>query len=178
MVISYFVVSWPDNKIPIMKLILASLSVILLCSVFSCTKTNNVKTTVYDTTTQIFKDTTVIKDTVWEKTARNPIVGLWVGTFQVVGDAVDSFYYSFSIDSNGIMYTSDINASASSSSTGPWQLNGINYTASLTAMNGVTPENKQSVTAIYDSVAGTLSGQNVFTQGTGATTTFYFIRVQ
>ena len=119
-------------------------------STVSCTKTNNVKTTLYDTTTQIFKDTTVINDTVWEKTAKNPIVGLWVGTFKVNGDAVDSFYYSFAIDSNGMMITADINASSSSSSAGPWHLNGTTFTATLTALNGITPESVQAVTATYE----------------------------
>lgn len=161
-----------------MKAILSTLIVLSLITIISCTKTNNVNTYIHDTTTVIHYDTTVLKDTVWEKNPRNPIVGLWVGTFKVPGDAVDSFYYSFAIDSNGMMYTSDINASASSSSTGPWQLSGKNFTATLTAMNGVSPEPMQAVTAIYDSVAGTLSGQNVYTRGSGLNTTFFLIRVK
>lgn len=159
-----------------MKFILTCLPVILLFSVFSCSKTNNVKTTVYDTTTQIIKDTTVLKDTVWERTARNPIVGLWVGTFKVDGDAVDSFYYSFAIDSNGQMISIDADAAGNSASgAGPWHLNGTTFTASLNALGA--PGNVQGVTATYDSVGGTLSGQNNYTEGSGLNTNFYLIRV-
>jgi len=153
-----------------MKLLLSSLLVISFFCIFSCTKNNNVKTTAYDTTT------IVINDTVWERTPRNPIVGFWAGTFKYAGNTTDSFYYSFNIDSNGVMYTTDIDANASSGSTGPWQLNGTSFTATLTGMNGATPEIVQSVTATYDSVAGTLSGTNVFIQGMGTTTTFYLLR--
>jgi hypothetical protein len=160
-----------------MKPLLPGLLALFLCSIISCTKTTNVKTTVYDTTTQIFKDTTIVRDTVWEKTARNPIVGLWVGTFKNDGDAVDSFYYSYNIDSTGMMIADDINGVGSSASAaGPWQLNGTTFTATLSALN--TSGSVQAVTATYDSVAGTLSGQVNFTQGSGSNATLYLIRVK
>lgn len=140
-------------------------------STVSCTKTGNVKTTVYDTTTQI------LKDTVWENTTKNPIVGLWVGTFKIDGDATDSFYYSFDIDSNYRVITTAIAAAGnSSSSDGPWQLNGTTFTCTLTQLG--LPSDVQAVTAVYDSVAGTLSGQNNYIQGSGLNTTFLLLRVQ
>jgi hypothetical protein len=162
-----------------MKYILTSLAAISLLSVISCTKTNNVKTTVYDTTTQIFKDTTIIRDTVWEKTAKNPIVGLWVGTYKVQGgNAADSFYYSFTIDSTGTMITTAIGATNNSTSTaGTWQLAGTNFTATVTELNGGSPLFVQALTGAYDSTAGTLTGQGIVTQGSGATETYLLFRV-
>lgn len=156
-----------------MKLLLPCIVFAILCTVYSCTKTDNVKTTIYDTVTKIYKDT------IWEKQPRNPIVGLWVGTFKNPGDAIDSFYYSYAIDSNGVMYATDINGpGASSSATGPWQLNGTAFTATLTAMNGTTPEGVQSTSAVYDSVQGTLTGQVSVVSGAGSSLSFYLIRVQ
>jgi hypothetical protein len=163
--------SW-DKITPIMKFILTSIAVFALLSIMSCTKTNNVKTTVYDTTT------VVVRDTTYQTSPRNPIVGLWVGTFKPDGDAIDSFYFSLAINSNGMLISSDINASASSSSAGPWQLTGTAFTATLTALNGVTPESVQALTATYDSVAGTLSGNCNYTQGSGLNINFLLLRVQ
>ena len=153
-----------------MKPLLPALLVLFFCSIFSCTKTNNVKTTVYDTTT------VVVRDTVYQTSARNPIVGLWIGTFKVDGDATDSFYYSFNIDANGQMISLDADAAGNSASgAGPWQLNGTAFTASLNALDA--PGNVQGIAASYDSVGGTLSGQNNYTQGSGLNTTFLLFRV-
>jgi hypothetical protein len=156
-----------------MKLLLPGLLAIFFCSIFSCTKTNNVTTTAYDTTT------VVVRDTVYYTPHSNPIVGLWVGTYTVFGDAVESFYYSFNIDSNGMMITIAIGANnTSSSSAGPWQLSGTAFTSSLTTLDGGSPVYVQACTAVYDSTAGTLAGQVVPTQGSGLSGNFLLLRVQ
>lgn len=154
-----------------MKPLPPALLVLFFCSIFSCTKTNNVKTTVYDTTT------VVVRDTVYQTSPKNPIVGFWVGTFKIDGNAADSFYYSFTIDANGQMITTDIDVNSNSASAaGPWQLNGTAFTASVTALDGGSPLAVQGITATYDSVAGTLSGQNNYTQGSGYNTNFLLLR--
>jgi hypothetical protein len=145
----------------------------------SCTKTNNVTTTNYDTTTLVFKDTVVNKDTVYETTHQNPIVGLWVGTYKVIGgNQADSFYYSFTIDSNNTMITTAIASTSSAASAGPWQLSGTNFTGTVTQLDGGSPVYVQAITAVYDSTGGTLTGQVLPTQGSGLSGTFLLLRVQ
>jgi hypothetical protein len=162
-----------------MKFILPCFAAISLFFIISCTKTNNVKTTVYDTITQIFKDTTVARDTVYQTSPKNPIVGLWVGTYkQQGGNAADSFYYSFTINSNGTMISTAIGPTGSSTSTaGSWQLAGTNFTATVTQLDAGSPLFGQSLTAVYDSTAGTLNGQGIVTQGSGVTETYLLFRV-
>ena len=64
----------------------------------SCSKSNNVTTTIRDTTTLIVRDTIVKKDTIVVTNPQNPIVGLWVGTFQITGaTSLGAFYYSFNL---------------------------------------------------------------------------------
>jgi hypothetical protein len=162
-----------------MKFILTSIVAISLFSIISCTKTNNVKTTVYDTITQIFKDTTIARDTVYQTSPKNPIVGLWVGTYKnQAGNAADSFYYSFDIISNGTMIVTGIGgANNSTALAGTWQLTGTNFTATVTQLDAGSPVFVQSLTAVYDSTAGTLTGQGIVTQGSGTNETYQLIRV-
>jgi hypothetical protein len=157
-----------------MKLILNCLAAISLFSMVSCTKTNNVKTTVYDSTT------VVVRDTVYQTSQKNPIVGLWVGTYKVQGgNAADSFYYSFTISPNGTMISDAIGPTNNVDATaGSWQLAGTNFTASVTELDAGSPLFVQSLTAVYDSTGGTLTGQGVVTQGSGATETYLLLRVQ
>jgi hypothetical protein len=141
-----------------MKLLLPSLSVALICSAVACTKTG---------TPAIPKNLNL-----------NPIVGLWVGTYKAADDAVDSFYYSLDISANGRVITTAIGpANNSTSSAGPWELTGTNFTATLTTLDAGSPLYVQAATAVYDSVAGTLLGQAIFTQGAGGTATFLLLRV-
>jgi hypothetical protein len=150
-----------------------------LFAITSCTKTTNVTTTVHDTTTLVYKDTVVNKDTVYETRHKNPIVGLWIGTYKVIGgNQADSFYYSFTIDSNSTMITTAINSTSSAASAGPWQLSGTNFTGSVTQLNGGSPVYVQAITAVYDSTAGTLTGQVLVTTGSGLNGTFLLLRVQ
>ena len=154
-----------------MKVILASLAALAFFTIISCTKTNNVTTTVRDTTTLIFRDT------VYVKTPLNPIVGLWIGKYLNNGD-VDSFYYSFDIQRNGNCIATAIGATSNSIATsGPWQLNGKAFTATLTALSNSPTPTIQSITATYDSTAGTLTGQWTYTQGSGIPGTFSLTRV-
>lgn len=157
-----------------MKIIVLALST-LVCSVSvltSCTKTNNVTTTVHDSTTVI------VKDTVYMVNPKNPITGLWVGSYFVGSDVVDSFMYQFDIRTDGLVYTigSGTNQTAGYAS-GPWTLNGTTFTASLTSMDGVSVENQQTVTAKYDSVSGRLyNGTWVDTRGNGGQTGTFSLR--
>src|SRR6185437_7457877 len=119
------------------------------CFFIACTKTNNVTTTIHDSTTVIVRDTVVMTS------PKNPITGLWVGAYYLTGDAIDSFMYQLDIRTDGTVYTigSGTNQTAGYAS-GPWTLNGTAFSASLTTMAGVTPENPQTITAKYDSVSG------------------------
>ncbi|HLZ88437.1 MAG TPA: hypothetical protein VKQ52_14375 [Puia sp.] len=155
-------------------------SSILICLYFtmSCTKTNNVTTTIRDTT--VVRDTTVLRDTVY-LSPKYPIAGHWVGSYFLSGDLVDSFMYSFDIRDDGTVYTigSGTNQTAGYAS-GPWTLSGVNFSATLTTMAGVSVENIQTVTARYDSVTGRLyNGVWIDTRGNGGQTgTFSLRRVQ
>ena len=168
-----------------MRPILATLILLSIWSVISCTKTNNISTTVHDTTTLIHYDTTIVrdttvkKDTVWEKTPKNPIVGLWIGTYHNNGDpAVDTFYYQFDIQANGVIITSAIGATNNSDATaGTWHLSGTAFTANTSLLTNTTPVLQQSITAVYDSTAGTLNGQWTYTVGTGPNGSFTLNRV-
>jgi len=158
---------------------LFSILVSLAFLVPSCTKTNNVPTTVRDTTTLIIKDTVFIKDTVYTS-PRYPIAGLWVGSYFVNGNSVDSFMYQFQILANGTVYTigSGTNGTAGYAS-GPWTLSGTAWSATITSMNGVTPENVQTITATFDSVGGRLyNGAWTDTRGGTASGTVTLRRVQ
>jgi hypothetical protein len=140
----------------------------------SCTKT----TVTHDSTTVKIYDTTTVRvyDTVYSK-AKNPITGLWVGTFKNDGDAVDSFYYAFDILSNDRMEATDVGGNGDASAvTGTWQLNGTTFTSTLYALN---PSGQiQAVSATYDSVAGTLKGTTDFTANGTVNSSFLLFRVQ
>ena len=153
-----------------MKFILAFFSAAALFAAVSCTKTNNIKTTVYDTTTIIHRDT------VWVKKPLNPITGLWVGKY-IIPNGADSIYYSMDIQPTGFLVTTAIANGSSTASSGPWQLNGTAFTASLTELSTSSIKVTQNCTATYDSTAGTLTG---FLKVTGGPTTdgsFRLVRV-
>jgi len=161
-----------------MKLLLAGLSILVFFAFISCTKTNNITTTIHDTTTVIHKDTTVVRDTVYVKHL-NPIVGLWVGKYLNTGD-VDSMYYSIDVRIDGSCIATSIGGSGNSSATsGPWQLSGTTFTANVTELT-ISPVVKETITAAYDSTAGSLNGSWIVTQSAGSTKNggFKLIRVQ
>jgi hypothetical protein len=169
-----------------MKPLIFALTVIgCVYCVMSCTKTNNVTTTIRDTT--VLKDTTIIKDTTVQKDTitvapKVTIVGVWAGSYFINGaPAADSFYYQFDIRADGLIYSigSGTNQGAGYAS-GPWTLTGTTFSATLTTMNAVIPENVQTITCTYDSAAGTLtSGVWIDTQGNGGQTgTFTMSRLQ
>src|SRR5258708_30203044 len=145
----------------------------------SCSKTNNITTTVRNTTTLIVRDTVIVKDTVYSS-PRYPIAGLWVGAYFINGNTVDSFMYQFAIRPDGTIYTvgSGTNGTAGYAS-GPWTLRGTSFSATLTSMNGVTPENVQTVTATFDSVGGRLyNGVWTDIRGNSQSGTVFFGRVR
>ncbi len=153
-----------------MKFILVTLSVLALFAAVSCTKTNNIKTTVYDTTTLVYRDT------VWIKKPLNPITGLWVGKY-IIPNGTDSIYYSMDIQPTGYLVTTAIANGSSTASSGPWHLTGTAFTASLTELSTSSNKVTQDCTATYDSTGSTLTG---FLKVTGGPTTdgsFRLVRV-
>ncbi|HWK05327.1 MAG TPA: hypothetical protein VNS58_16925 [Puia sp.] len=125
------------------------------------------------------KKTTITSPTT--PTNPNPIVGLWVGLYQVDGAAsLGSFYYGLSLFSdstiiqqggtpNGQIYTS----------AGTWSLHDSLFSATLTGTDLTIPANIQTITAIYDSTAGTLSsGKMKYVVGGNTTGTFSLKRVK
>jgi hypothetical protein len=156
----------------------------LYCMV-SCTKTNNVTTTVRDTT--VLKDTTFIRDTTVQKDTitiapKVSIVGVWAGSYFINGaPAADSFYYQFDIRNDGLIYSIGSGTGGGAGyASGPWTLTGTTFSATLTTMNATIPENVQTITCTYDSAAGTLTnGVWIDTQGNGGQTgTFTMSRLQ
>ena len=141
------------------------------CSVFSCTKTDNVRTTIYDTVTKVYRDTIYTR-------ASNPIVGLWVGTWKYDSDPADSSYYTYTINGNGSMTSTSIGANgASDAAIGPWHLSGTNFTATVTQLDANSPVVVQEIVGTYDSTAGTLTGSSSFSQGNVGPQTFLLFRV-
>jgi len=142
----------------------------------SCTKTNNVTTTIHDTTTIIHKDTVFIQN------PKNPIVGLWVGSYQFdANPGLGSFYYSFDLFSDssiiqqgggpsGVIYMGK----------GTWSLSKDSIlTASISNTDATQSNWTQKLTAKYSSVNGTLSnGVWQYTSGGTQTGTFSLKRTQ
>lgn len=150
-------------------------------SLICCTKTNNVNTTIHDSTTVIIRDTTVKRDTVILTTAKNPIVGEWVGTFHIDGTAAANvFYYRLDIRADSTVYTtgeSGLYDGNTTYATGPWKLLGTAFSASVTALDA-SHTNVQTLTANYDSTAGTLhNGVYINISGSSQTGTFTLNRV-
>jgi hypothetical protein len=146
-----------------MKKVFFSLMVMsALCSIVSCTKNSTIPAAPVN---------------------HNPIVGLWIGTYQVNNEFLaDSFYYSFDIrpDSSIITEGSGQNG-ATSFAIGTWKLSGVNFSATVTAIDAVQSEDVQALTATYDSVGGVLTlGKfvNVGGPATGKSGTFVLQRVQ
>jgi hypothetical protein len=169
----------PDMKRPLFLLLVSTVCCFYFTvSTTSCTKSNS-GTTIMDTT--VIKDTLIMKDTVTINAGPFPITGLWVGTYFITGDAVDSFMYQLEILSDSTIYTvgSGTNQTAGYAS-GPWHLSGTTFTATLTTMADTQPENVQTITATYDSVTGRLyNGTWIDTRGNGGQTgTFSVRRVQ
>ena len=153
----------------------------------ACTKTKNIITTVYDTTTIIKKDTVIIKDTIVKidtlvlKNPKNPITGYWVGTYTLdANPSYGSFYYGWSIfpdhtiiqqggGPNGIVWTG----------VGTWSLSADSvFTCTIT--NGDPSQGSLSggSTAKYSSVNGTLSnGHTSYTSGGTQSSSFTLKRV-
>jgi hypothetical protein len=148
----------------------------------SCTKTNTVRDSVFikDSTIRIIRDTTHSYDTIYAVQPKNPITGHWVGSYFINGDAVDSLEYIFDIRPDGTVYAigNGTNGTAGHAS-GPWTLNGVNFSATLTTMAVSNPENVQAVTAKYDSVSGRLTNGtwHFTTGGGGASGTFSLMRI-
>jgi hypothetical protein len=141
----------------------------------SCTKTNTVYKTVHDTLTVLTKDTLIIKDTIVKKDTlvitnpKNPITGLWVGTYQITGsEYLGSFYYSCNIfaDHTFIQQGGGTNGAVWTGK-GTWTLTADStWTADLSNADVSQGSLTQHLTAKYSSVNGTLSqGTWIYTSG-------------
>jgi hypothetical protein len=171
-----------------LRYLLAPLALLAFAYSFSsCTKSTNTTTTIRDTTTIIYKDTIVKKDTVIKidtlviTNPKNPIVGLWVGTYALdASPSAGSFYYGFSIfpdhtiitqggGSNGQIWTA----------TGTWSLAADStFSCDIHSTDLTAPTNTQHITAKYSAVNGTLSnGRWTYTSGGTATGSFSLKRV-
>ncbi|HEY4108753.1 hypothetical protein [Puia sp.] len=152
--------------------LLAASTLCCLYFTVSCTKSNAVPT----------RDTTIVinRDTVY-LSPKHSVTGLWVGSYFLDRNVTDSFLYQFAIRPDGLIYTigSGTNQTAGYAS-GPWTLNGVQFSATLTTMAGVAVENIQTITATYDSVGGRLyNGIWIDTRGNGGQTgTFSVKKVQ
>jgi len=113
----------------------------------------------------------------------NPIVGLWVGTFQI-GDAASlgSFYYSFNLFSDStIVQQGGATSGLIYTASGTWSLSKDSaFSATVSNTDLTQGVWVQHLTAKYDSTAGTLSqGVWSFTSGHAPQTgTFSLKRVQ
>src|SRR6058998_3978826 len=93
---------------------------------------------------------------------KNPIVGLWVGTYKVLeggkGDVgTDNLYYSFDIRNDSTILTQGLGADGNTYySVGTWSLHGKTFTATITTTNLSQQGVVQSVTADYNEKTGTL----------------------
>jgi len=133
-----------------------------LCSIVSCTKNNTVPAAPVN---------------------NNPIVGLWIGTYQVNNEFLnDTFYYSFDIRPNSSIITEGSGQNgATSFAIGSWELSGVNFSATVTGIDAVQSEDVQALTATYDSVGGILNAGkfvNVGGPAIGTSGTFVLQRVQ
>jgi autotransporter-associated beta strand protein len=165
-----------------LRYIFAALSIIsVLYTSTSCRKTNSI-TTVHDSTTVIVRDTVLKRDTTIKidtlvlTNPKNPVTGLWVGTYTIDGNvAYGTFYYSWAVfpdhtiitrggAQNGITWTG----------AGTWSLSADStFTADT---NGTDPSEgnvPQHITAKYSSVNGTMTnGKVAYTNGNSQTQSF------
>ena len=112
----------------------------------------------------------------------NPIVGLWVGTFQIDNaPSLGPYYYSYNLfaDSTLVQQGGAPNGQIWAGK-GTWSLkSGTAWSAAVTNTDMGSPSWAQTITATYDSVGGTLStGKWKFTSGGNTTGTFTLKRVQ
>jgi hypothetical protein len=103
----------------------------------------------------------------------HPIVGLWIGLSQVDGQPqLGSAYYSFDIRSDDSILVQGQGASDGLTyyGAGTWSISGTTFTATSHILNLGQTGVVQTVTAKYDSTAGTLSAgtwqNNSSTSGT------------
>jgi len=149
--------------------------VLLIASLYlipACTKTNTVTKTIYDTTTVLIKDTVTIikKDTLVITNPKNPITGLWVGTYQITGsESLGSFYYSYNLFSDGTLIQQGGGTNGAVwTGKGTWSLAADStWSADLSNSDITQGSFTQHITAKYSSVNGTLSqGTWIYTSGT------------
>jgi len=112
----------------------------------------------------------------------NPIVGLWVGTYQI-NDAgyLGDFYYSFSLFSDSTLVQQGGGSNGQVwTGKGTWSLAGDSVWTALISNADVSQGSlTQRITARYDSTAGTLShGTWVYLTGGTQSGTFSLKRVK
>jgi hypothetical protein len=148
------------------RLFLSLFILVCIYCTYSCTKANNVTTTIRDTT--VVRDTTIsiVRDTVYLSPKRL-ITGTWTGIYRVNGlSGPDSFSYTFFIRPDDTLTTigNGFNGTAGYAY-GWWKLTGTTFTATISDLDGVGG-NVQNITAAYDSVNGILNGTFLDVAGT------------
>jgi hypothetical protein len=142
----------------------------------SCTKTvtNNDTTTIITRDTLISRDTVVTRDTVVIVNAKNPIVGLWVGTLTGVNEpAAGPLYYSFDIRSDSTLLTQSQGADGNTYyNQGTWSLSLTDsvFTAQTISTTNGNSGVLQTITAVYSKYYGTLTSgtwKNIDGSGSG-----------
>jgi hypothetical protein len=161
----------------------APLAILAFVYFFSaCTKTTNTTRTIYDTTTIVRKDTITKKDTITRvdtlvlHNPKNPVTGLWVGTYTIDGNvAFGTFYFSWAVfpdhtlierggGPNGVTWTAQ----------GTWTLAADStFSADLSSTDPSEHGVTEHETAKYSSVTGKMSnGHLSYTNGLTETHSF------
>lgn len=111
---------------------------------------------------------------------QNPIVGLWIGTYEVPNsnEYDGSYYYSFTIKADSSILIHSQGADGNTYyGIGTWSLSGNTFTAQSTATNLSQNGTVQNITAVYNSVDGTLRNGQVMNVGSSFTATFSLDRI-
>lgn len=99
-------------------------------------------------------------DTLVVTNPKNPITGLWAGTYQLVGlEYLGSFYYAYDIFSDGTFIAQGGGTNGAMwTGKGTWTLSADStFTANLTPGDISQGSYTEHITAKYSSAAGTLS---------------------
>ena len=122
------------------------------------------------------KETTVVQPVIPQT---YPIVGLWNGT-QIApdGSAIDTLFYSFTIQPDNTLQVVGMGGDGTTYySAGKWALSGTSFTGLITVTNFSQAGVQQTLSATYDSTAGTLSAGVVKTVNVNFTGSFSLTRI-